>query len=533
MENHVKIFIFILLSSVGTLLILVYLLYLESNNSLTILPPIFSTFSTSPSTSASPKNTLEAHFEDPIQNSTYDLKILNASFLHNSMRNYYGDSAPSQLNILWRHKLGQGTTKIGTETKIWKGAGWTGQPLLVVENGKKYLIQGAYDHHLKKIDAATGKLIWQYKFDDVIKGTGSLWINTQADSLHNFCIILQGSRAGKSTYASRIDSYRAISYFTGQELWRLNSARTASYSRDVDASALLLGDTAYIGLENGIFVSFNPNPQLASVRNKLLQPHIYKDTDTLYLKEDIASHGGNLVTESSPVLLHNRIYIASGSGHIWGYNLSNQQIEWDYKVGSDIDGTPVVTQDDCLLVAIEKQHIKGSGGVLKIDPSYPPEKAVQWFFPTRNKGFSSWEGGVIGSVAVNYHYKKKGDPNIAVFTSIDGFMHVLDTDRLASPRLMASYDSISYFPQPKVLYKHYVGPSISTPLIVQNKIIAATYKGIYLFEFNDSMQIKLKEKIKIRCESTPLVDSGKLYIASRNGYLYCLGQADSTQNFKN
>lgn len=49
-------------------------------------------------------------------------------------------------------------------------AGWTGQPLLIKENGEPYLIQGASNHH-KKIRAKTGKLIWQYKFDDVIKGT--------------------------------------------------------------------------------------------------------------------------------------------------------------------------------------------------------------------------------------------------------------------------------------------------------------------------------------------------------------------------
>ncbi|MDC0230406.1 hypothetical protein OAK19_00435 [Aureispira] len=214
-----------------------------------------------------------------------EIEVLNASLFHNNMRNYYGDSAPSQLSVIWKHNLGFGKTQVGKEVKIWKGAGWTGQPLMVKENGKKYLIQGAYDHHLKKIDAETGKLVWQYLFDDVIKGTGSVWINHKARELKDFCIILQGSRAGKSIYSGLTPSYRAVSYFTGEELWRLNSTRTASYSRDVDASALLFHDTAFLGLENGIFTVFDPDPDSAKMKNNILQPQIYKNSDTLYLKK--------------------------------------------------------------------------------------------------------------------------------------------------------------------------------------------------------------------------------------------------------
>ena len=62
------------------------------------------------------------------------------------------------------------------------GAGWTGQPLLYKEDDSLYLIQGAYDHHLKKINARNGELIWQYKFDDVVKGTGTIWHNKKAKS---------------------------------------------------------------------------------------------------------------------------------------------------------------------------------------------------------------------------------------------------------------------------------------------------------------------------------------------------------------
>lgn len=464
--------------------------------------------------------------QEAILQDTIAIKLINSSFLHNAHRNYYGNTAPSRLDIIWKHYLGAGKTQLGIEQVIWKGAGWTGQPLLVAEGNKKYIIQGAYDHHLKKIDAQTGKLFWQYKFDDVIKGTGSIWLNPAATDLENSCIILQGSRAGKSIYSSYVPSYRAISYFTGKELWRMNSSKTDCYSRDVDASCLLLHDTAYIGLENGIFTIFDPNPVRADTQQGMLQPYIYKNTDTLYRASDKLLHGGNLVTEASPTLLGNRIYIASGSGHVWGYNLQTRQIEWDYFVGSDIDGTPVVTADGCLLISIEKQYIKGNGGILKLDPRKAPSKALEWFFPTGSVNFSTWQGGVVGSAATNALYPVRGVPDMAVFTAIDGFMYVVATTEQDTNSAVL-FDDTTLVPTPHLLFKYRTGPAIATPLLVDDKIIVPTYSGTYLFEYNNQLQFKLLQKIDIRAESTPFVDDGRIYLPSRNGYLYCLGDTSS------
>ncbi|MBN2520332.1 MAG: hypothetical protein JXB17_07510, partial [Bacteroidales bacterium] len=155
-----------------------------------------------------------------------DIEILIPTFLGNYQRNFYGDSTPEKLNIHWKLYLGQGKTVISRKIgeKIWAGAGWTGQPLLVKESSRLYLIQGAYDHNLKKIDAENGSIVWQYRFDDVIKGTGTIWHNFNADNYNNSVVILQGSRLGNGNYldSKHVPSYRAISYFTGKELWRLD-----------------------------------------------------------------------------------------------------------------------------------------------------------------------------------------------------------------------------------------------------------------------------------------------------------------------
>lgn len=452
-------------------------------------------------------------------------KIINGTFLGNEKRNFYGDRAPDSLHLIWKLSLGSGKTVVSASKGAvnWSGAGWTGQPLLVEENGRLRLIQGAYDHHLKKIDAENGKIIWQYLYDDVIKGTGTLWVNPAPKDTADQLVILQGSRLGvKNAFRIPvIPSYRAISFSTGREFWRLNVRLTDSYSRDVDGSALIVNDTAYIGLENGIFTVFNPSPDSVETREGIVQPQVIQES-ILYTPQDVIDHKRNLVTESSPCLLRDHVYVTSGSGHVYGYSLSSKKIDWDFFIGSDMDGSAVVTSDSCILVAVERQYIPGRGGIYKLDPTRDPEHAVVWFFPTANRKFASWEGGVIGSVSVNDNYRKEGDPFLAVFTAIDGFTYVIDYNEIDSTRQVTGTNNVTLYPTPRMRFKYNTGPSISTPLIVGDKIIAAGYNGIHLFRYT-SNELKLIQTFPASCESTPVVHKGRMYVASRDGYLYCFG----------
>ena len=96
-------------------------------------------------------------------------------------------------------------------------------------------------------------------------------------------------------------------------------------------------------------------------------------------------------------------------------------------------------------------------------------------------------------------------------------MNVLEDSLTDGPNLRAAYRV------PKLVYKNYVGPSISTPILVNNKLIAATYNGIYLFEYNENLDFQLLDKFEASFESTPVAFNNKVYVASRNGYLYCFG----------
>ena len=448
------------------------------------------------------------------------------TFLGNWQRSFYGKNAPNKLDLVWKHYLGKGETVISRKvgSKIWAGAGWTGQALLVKEKGSLYLIQGAYDHHLKKINAETGELIWQYKFDDVIKGTGTLWVNSNSDNPENEIVILQGSRLGIGNYldSKHIPSYRAISYFTGKELWRMDQKWTHSYSRDVDGSALILNDTAYLGLENSFFTVFDPDHRNGRMLNGMFQPKIIQERK-LYTMDDVYKHRNNIVTESSPSLLGNYIYVASGSGHVFGYNLNSRELDWDFYIGSDIDGSAIITSDSCIMVSVEKQYIKGKGGAFKLNPMKNPKDAAIWYFPVEDKDFVSWEGGIIGSIGVNDNYINSNQTHLAAFVGIDEYLYVVDHKSIDSAKTVLGPDSITVYNTPKLVFKKKVGPSISTPIFVDDKLIVAGYWGISIFKYDDHNQFELLDKQEGSFESTPIVWNNKIYIASRDGYLYCFG----------
>lgn len=457
-----------------------------------------------------------------------DITVVIKTFRGNDKRNYYGENPPSHLKLKWKIDLGSGKSLVKDMQKIWAGAGWTGQPLLVLENGKPYIIQGAYDYNLRKIDANTGKVVWKYRFDDIIKGTGTIWENPHADLPENRFVILQGSRYGyKNDWAAKvIPSFRGISLLTGKELWRMNVRRTYSYSRDVDASTLVLNDTAYIGLENGIFTIFNPDNSFAHLKDSILQPFVFKE-HILFNDSDILLHGRNFVTESSPTLLGNKIIIAACS-RIYSYNLKTKKLDWNFYLATDIDGTPVVTKDNKILVPLERQYIKGQGGVLKLDPEKSEVQAVEWFFPTENKQFGEWEGGIVGTVAVNDSYNEADTlPKIAAFSGIDGNLYVIDYMTIDTTKKVLSPDEKTEYVTPQLLFKYSIGSGISSPVIIENKIIACSSSGIYLFEYqtkNKKMNFKLIDKILgIPVEASPIVWNKKIYVASRNGFLYCLG----------
>ncbi|ERT09930.1 hypothetical protein M595_0025 [Lyngbya aestuarii BL J] len=120
------------------------------------------------------------HFNKVISYLTSGTDLLVPTFLGNSQRRFYGRGIPEGLNIIHQFPLGTGVTYVGSTRKVWSGAGWTGQPTITRDQGKIYLVIGSYDHYLRKIDFETNEEVWRYKFDDVIKGSSSIYLDETA-----------------------------------------------------------------------------------------------------------------------------------------------------------------------------------------------------------------------------------------------------------------------------------------------------------------------------------------------------------------
>ncbi len=457
------------------------------------------------------------------------IEVLISTFLGNEKRNYYGNEAPEKLNQVWKIWLGEGISPAYGTDKLWKGAGWTGQPLLVRENGELFLIQGAFDYHLKKLKASTGEIIWQYKFEDIIKATGTIWENKNTSNPENKYIIMQGSRLGfwNSHEDRYIPSFRGISYLTGNEVWRLNVKKTESYSRDVDGSALAIDSIAYLALENGIFTVFDPNPLHQERLDDVMQPKIINEI-TYYNKQDIELHGDDLVSESSPTFLNGKIYTLSGTGRIYGYNIETKTNDWEYYIGTDLNGSAPATDDGCLLIPVEKQYMPGNGGVMKIDPSKTGDQSIVWFYPTPDKKWFHWDGGIIGSISCNDAYVGNSEKHFAVFLDVSGELTVIDHKNIETGKKVPGPDNNTWFNTPKLIAKTTIPGTISTPIIIKDKIIAATDSGLFLFKLvktGKTYKLELLDKVDgLPIDATPIVWDKRVYIAVRDGYMYCFGE---------
>ena len=474
-----------------------------------------------------------------------------SSFLGDETRRVYGlGPPPKQLSLIWKTYIGGGLTaptqKVTKKhpNTPWSGSGWTGQPVIVRDKGKLYLLWGAYDRKLHKIDLKTGKVVWEYDYDDIIKSSPTVIEDPSPKAKADKYIVMAGSRRGwPSDFTDpSLAPYRAVSFGTGKELWRLPVPLTPSYSRDVDGSGFFYKGRMYSGVESGWFYKLDPFQ--TEPWNGYKKPKIIASRLLLGTSEDQAAHQGNLVLEASPSLLDNVVYVSSGAGHVYGMRRSDLKVVWDYRTGSDLDGTPVPTTAGKLLVPVEKQYISGHGGILMLDPSKDPADSVVWFFPTGDRKLADWEGGVIGSVCINDAYDPWGRrPRLAAFSAIDGNLYVVSQSKTSGSAPGPNGDGP--YPTPQVVAKFYVGGSISTPIMVDDTIVAAGYDNrIHLYKIKyapaakgDAGALKspsgawyavsVAEKASFAAggafESTPVMWKGRIFIGCRDGSLYCVG----------
>ena len=270
-------------------------------------------------------------------------------------------------------------------------------------------------------------------------------------------IVCAGSRRG---YPLAIDDpnvapYRAVTFGSGKELWRLPVVKTASYSRDTDGSGFFLDGRQYVGVE----------------RRLVLRPRPAADRGLERLQE--AGRGGEAPAARGRARRVARRQpgagvVAVGARQPHLHRLRRRPRvrhaprrpgrEWDYFIGSDLDGTVVPTRRNKLLVPVEKQYIKGHGGVLCLDPSKPPEKATEWFFPTGERKVGEWRGGLDRLVRRQRRVQPRREPAGAGGVQRHRRLHA---PRLAGPHEHA--DGEGSQPGARACRRRWRWPSSGTP----------------------------------------------------------------------
>lgn len=457
------------------------------------------------------------------------IQPLIGTYLGDEQRNYYGNSAPSKLNLKWKTHLGTGYTIVSGKKKTWSGAGWTGQPLVISENGELFLIQPTLSHHLRKIRAKDGKIIWSCNLGDVIKATPTFVTTSNKNPEHKF-LIISGSRRGAKAnfYTDPAYSLHAISYLTGKKIWQHQSSRTFSNSRDVDASGIMIGSKFCIPTENGNLLYLNPDPAKATLNptTNIPEPFIHKQYP-LFEQIDTQTHSHELSCESSPTVYKGVAYTAAGAGRIYGHTSRFFGTKWNFNVGGDLNSTMPLTNDNHLLLGIEKEFIQGQGGLMKIKPR--SNGKVLWYHPLPNHKWYEWAGGLVGSPAVNHRTAKGSNisENLACFVGVDATLTLINHKKLTPNKRAWGPNQKKHYPCPLVLdtVKLPEG-SISTPLFIGNKIIIGYDNGLDLYQVTPAPEHKLKLLDRLKgpmFDATPTVWNNRIYAASKNGYLYCLG----------
>jgi hypothetical protein len=120
--------------------------------------------------------------------------------------------------------------------------------------------------------------------------------------------------------------------------------------------------------------------------------------------------------------------------------------------------------------------------------------------------------------------------------------HKLPIDFVISLNRPAAGPTAAPAPKPKLVFKDNVGGAISSPIMVDDYVIAAAYDAtvhVYKIDYQAQGGVPLKDRsgrewtVGVKevatftgagaYESTPIVWQGRIYIGSRNGSLYCLG----------
>lgn len=414
-------------------------------------------------------------------------------------RTYYGEGpVPTEPEVRWRFPDGvmcSMSTADGV-TKEWCGSGWTGQPSVFERDGRTWVAFGAYDGRVHLLDADSGdRLLPDFPTGDIIKGS----VTIDPDG---FPLLYTGSR-------DNLFRVVALDRDRPTELWSLSADAVSPtlWNNDWDGSALVVDDYLFEGGENSQLHVVKLNRTYGPDGMVRVDPELAFNAPG-WDDELLAAVGDNEVSiEGSVAISGDTLYFANSGGLVQGWDIAGlaEGVEptrsFRFWTGDDTDATVVVDEEGMLYVASEYERetarSRDVGQIMKLDPTRPADPVV-WAVPDRD----TTPGGVWATPAL---YR-----DLVVVATNAG--EVLGLDR-ATGELRWTIDL--------------PGPTWQSPVIVDDVLIQGDCDGVlhgYDVSDTDVRPPELWTVVLDGCiESTPVVWKGRIYLGTRGGQFFAIG----------
>lgn len=424
------------------------------------------------------------------------------TFRGNPSRSYYGKgpvprTQPEILRRFPEAPMCKSSENLG-ETKVWCGMGWTGQPVIAERKDRRWAVFGGYDGHLHFMDAITGeRILPDLVTGDIIKGTPTI-------DPEGYPLVYSGSRDNLLRVVAIDRPGQA------EVLWTLDSESVPPnlWNDDWDSSPIILGDYLVEGSESSRLwvVKLNRSYDKATGLVRVNPKVVF--TTPAWDAEVLAANGDDDASvESSVTIYKDTVYFGTSAGLVWGYDLRPlrtgglpKQVFRFYTAG-DNDPSVVVDDEGMLYIAGEFDRdlprAREVGQLTKVDPANPSNPIV-WTFTetTRVTGGIYGTPGIVG--------------NTIIVTSDGGRLIALNRDTGA------------------VKWEIKLpGPLWASPVIVDDVLLVGDCSGFFhAFDVSspDVAPPKLWSIELGGCiEATPAVWDGRIYIGTRAGRLFVLG----------
>ena len=426
------------------------------------------------------------------------------TFRGSPTRSYYGEGpVPTDPEVLWTYP-GDGSgmcaeSTVGDEVKTWCGSGWTGQPSVFERDGRTWVVFGAYDRKIHFVDYHTGEdIIPPFETGDIIKGS----VTIDPDGLP---IVYSGSRDNE-LHVIAFDRPEPT------ELWTLHAddVSPTKWNDDWDGSPLVLDDYLYEGGENSQFHIVKLNRSTGDDGLVQVAPELVFNAPGWddELTASLDSRQNDVSIENSVAYHDGVVYFANSGGLVQGWDVSGlpEGVEptrvLRYWAGDDIDASIVIDDEGFLYVGVEKERGNARseevGQLIKLDPRQPDDPLV-WSVAD-SAGF--WTTPAL--------YE-----DIVIAASDGGTVYAVDRQTGAVRWT---------FELPP--------PTWQSAVVVDGVLVQGDCEGgLHAYDLSDTTAAppELWSVDLDGCiESTPALWHGRLFVGTRGGQFYAIGDAEAT-----